>query len=172
MYDNNCFHKQVCIMVEQGEGKIKAMFCNLSRAEDSISRGWWFIFLLSVWESELLTRQHHVVCSHNLAAANLCVFLQMALQAVQVWVLGRGMPPGRWGWLSLSVWEAVSCQDMQRQLADADEHEECPAFREVVGCLESHNNLVPNSFNSSLFRGFWRLRESFVWSWECFVTFV
>lgn len=44
MYDNNCFHKQVCIMVEQGEGKIKATFCSLSRAEDSISRGWRFYF--------------------------------------------------------------------------------------------------------------------------------
>lgn len=75
MYDNSCFHKQVCIMAEQGEGKIKATFCSFSRAWDSTSGGWRFIFLLSVWETELLTRQHHDGCLHDLAVANLCLLV-------------------------------------------------------------------------------------------------
>lgn len=74
MYDNNCFHKQVCIMAEQGEGKIKATFCNLSRARDSLSveAGDLFFF----WQCGKLicsADSTTAVCSHNLAVASLCL---------------------------------------------------------------------------------------------------
>lgn len=145
MYDNSCFHKQVCIMAEQGEGKIKATFCSFSRAWDSTSGGWRFIFLLSVWETELLTRQHHDGCLHELAVANLCLLVADGLWAAQVWALGTGMSPQRWGWLGPAPSVCVGSRKLSghAKAAGADEQEECPTSREVVGCPGSRSNLVP-----------------------------
>lgn len=121
-------------MVEQGEGKAKATFCNLSRAQHSISRCGDLFFFCQCGKLNCSPDSNSTVCVHTTWQWPTFVSsLADGLQAVQVWILGRGMSPQRWGWLGPAWFVCVGCTKLSGHAGAADGQEECPTFREVVG---------------------------------------
>lgn len=115
------FISKCALWQNKGKGKLKPRFVtSLESSGLSISRGWRFIFLLAVWETDLLSRQHHgCVLTQPGSGQPLSPGLQMACKQprCEFWAeVCHHSGGGGWGQPNLSVWEAESCQDTQRQL--------------------------------------------------------